>query len=108
MAHHQQWWPQEVIQGCKHIFHGSCIQPVAEPAMSFMKTVGEPAKAGLSLQDHVVASISRTNCLNKVKAITITYEIPSLRTLYIIKSGTLYTGTNPRCHLPDSPEAPGC
>jgi deltex-like protein len=99
----------EMIQGCKHIFHGSCIQRclTLEPKCPMCRQpVGEPQGQSPSGTMSIALPPARPDRPGyKVKFITITYEIPSgTQLLYHENPGTCYTGTTRVAYLPDSPE----
>jgi deltex-like protein len=112
LAHHQHnGGGLEMIQGCKHIFHGSCIQrclALDPKCPSCRQPVGEPQGRSPSgtMSIALPPAPTRTDRPgHKVKAITITYEIPSGTQLsYHENPGTFYTGTTRVAYLPDTPE----
>jgi deltex-like protein len=104
----------ECIQGCNHVFHGHCIERSLslEPKCPMCRQpVGDPqgrSPSGtmsieLTAKDFSGAASTSTSKKDKVKAISITYYIPSGTQLsYHENPGTSYEGTTRVAYLPDS------
>jgi deltex-like protein len=100
----------EMIQGCNHVFHGHCIERSLslEPKCPICRLpVGEPK--GRSPSGTMSIELTKKNfpgaasTCEKVKAISITYHIPSGTQLpYHENPGTSYEGTTREAYLPDS------